>query len=110
MAIFNVSYSIVTPESADHGDYSEHGVIVAPSDGFSLKDAIDEATKTRTNLCGGIESVDAYLMGDGAFVATITNGAEFETGASETRTLFIQGITPVSARRLARLFGVKINF
>lgn len=103
---FNVTYEIVTPESAEHGDAAERGFI---SEGVSLRDAFADLNATRTNQVDGIEAIEADSS---PCVAprwiTVYNGTEFRTGATESRSLHIpDNVTAASARRIARYCGVK---
>ena len=105
MALFNVTYEIVTPESAEHGDADERGFIV---EGVSFREAVEEVQLTRTCHVGGIESVEASDSRiKSARWFTIINGMEFYTGACESRSLHIpEHITAASRRRIARVLGV----
>ena len=104
---FSVSFEIVTYESAENGDAAERGVI---DDALPLRDAINEVHRTRTNLVGGVEAIeaDSWPAGRVRWV-TVFNSAEYETGARESRTLHLPDtITPASSRRIARLVGARI--
>lgn len=104
---FSVTYEIVTPESAEHGDADERGYICEDSD---LRSALTDVHETRTSLVGGVEYVecDSYPTTAPRWI-TVTNGMEFETGAHESRSLHLPAsITPASARRIARLAGARI--
>lgn len=107
MATFNVTYEIVTPESAEHGESDETGFIV---EGGTLRDAVKELHATRTCHVGGVESVEA----DSSPCVhprsvRVVNGREFLTGAVESRTLHIPAeVSQGTARRIARLAGVKL--
>ena len=101
MPLFNVTYGIVTSESAELGDYAESGFL---SRNVALRDAIAEVQETRTNQCGGVECVECDSS---PAIAprwiTVTNGLEFMTGAQESRSLHIPAsVTPSTARRIAR--------
>ena len=107
-ARFAVTYEIVTPESAERGDADERGYVWETA---TLRDAIQDVRRTRTAQCDGVESVetdrDPCIVGRVRAV-TITNGAEFRTGASESRTLHIpDSVTLATSRRIARLLGVR---
>lgn len=102
---FCVSYEIVTEDSAENGDAEERGVI---DEDLPLREAIKEVRRTRTNLVGGVESVstDSWPVKAVRWI-TVSNSAEYETGARESRTLHLPDtITPASSRRIARLLGV----
>ncbi len=99
MTHFNVTYEIVTPESAENGDSDESGFI---SEGVSLRKAIDDLFATRTSKCGGVASIennDRWI--------TVYNGTEFLTGAQESRSLhFPQNITAASKARIWAIVNV----
>ena len=107
---FSVYYSITTPESAEYGDFDESGLI----DGdLSLRDALTDLFRTRTNEVSGIEVMHANCLEQNQTgrleccpSATVYNGMEFRTGASENRSLFPDGpITASSWRRICRIAG-----
>jgi len=107
MATFSVTYDIVTPESAEHGDVAELGFI---SENVSLREAIALTLETRTPYVDGVEAVEAseYPFTRPRWV-TITNGREFYTGACESRSLhFPESITPASRKRIARFLGCSV--
>lgn len=104
--LFNVTYDIVTPESAQYGDYEESGWIAQH---VTLREAIAAVFETRTSQVSGVECIEA----DEWPICTprsikVCNGMEFQTGAQESRTLHIQdSVTPASRRRIAKLMGVR---
>ena len=53
--LFDVSFEIVTQESAEHGDAESRGYIW---EGATLRDAIGALFETRSQ-CGGIQNVEA---------------------------------------------------
>jgi hypothetical protein len=102
-ARFNVTYDIVTPESAEHSDTDECGFI---EEGATLRDAISAVLRGRTRKR---DSGDGASY-DGDNTVIVGNGMEFETGAYETRYLHIpELVTGASARRIARLAGAKVK-
>ena len=107
MAVFNVTYEIVTPESAENGDVDESGFI---AENVSLRDAIALVSETRTSRVGGVECIECdSLPCDAPRWITVMNGMEFETGAQESRSLHIpDGVTESTARRIARLMGARL--
>lgn len=100
--LFNVTFEIVTPESAENGDAEERGYIV---EGATLREAIDALFETRTSQCAGLSCVEASDSDESAARwITAYNGAEYITGASESRSLhFPDNLTPASRARLVRL-------
>ena len=102
--MFNVTYEIITPESAECGDADERGFIL---EGATLREAINAVNETRTNHVDGVQAIEAdcYPI-DGLRWVTIYNGMEFLTGAHENRSLHIpDNVTQASRLRIARLMG-----
>lgn len=102
MLKFNVTYEIMTPESAEYGDADERGFIV---EGASLRDALDYVFSTRTSQCEGVEAVEAneYPVVSPGWI-TVYNGIEYLTGAHESRSIhFPDNMTASSRVRVARL-------
>ncbi len=105
---FNVTYEIVTKESAEQGDAEERGFIC---ESVSLREAIDALNTTRTAHCDGVQAIetDEYPVRAPRWI-TITNGMEFYTGACESRSLHIpETATDATRRRIARLCGVHVS-
>ena len=98
---FGVTYEIITPESAEQGDADERGWI---AESCSLRDALRWVRETRTCHCDGITGIEpSEYPGDGFRWITVDNGAEFLTGAHESRSLHIPDrITPATRRRILR--------
>lgn len=82
---FNVTYEIVTEESARDCDVEERGYI---SKGVPLRDALDDVTSTRTRYVDAVLGVEAHEGGVSDSIV-VYNGMEFVTGAYETRTLHL---------------------
>ena len=104
---FAVTYEITTPESAEHGDAEERGYVCEDSD---LRSALRDLHETRTSRVDGVECIDcdSYPTTAPRWI-TVCNGMEFLTGANESRSLHLPaGITPASARRVARLAGARL--
>ena len=99
--MFNVTYSIVSQESAEHGEACETGLI---SEGVGLREAIDGVTGTRTSHVTSVHAVEFDGSHPPFRWITVTNGIEYLTGDTEERTLHMpEGITEASARRIMRL-------
>jgi len=101
---FNVTYDIVTDESAEHGDYDSAGFI---AENVSLRTALDCLFETRTSQVDGVSAIEAneYPVTDPRWI-TVTNGMEYLTGAYESRAMhFPDFVTPSSRVRVARLLG-----
>ncbi len=101
---FNVTYDIVTDESAEHGDTAENGFI---AEDVSLRTALDYLFETRTNSCSGVTAIEANEcpVTDPRWI-TVNNGMEYLTGDYESRSMhFPDFVTPASRCRIARLVG-----
>jgi hypothetical protein len=98
-ATFNVTYDIVTPESAEHGDLAESGFY---AENVTLREAVDA-------LYGMATEADCCPVSVTYPPRWLTNyeaGEDYATGAIESRSLhFDDSITPASRIRLARLMG-----
>jgi len=106
MPKFNVTYEIVTPESAEFGDAEERGFVAK---GVSLREAVD--------LIGGFaHSADTWPCTLANPPRWFTNEAYnegtreyFEFGREERRSLHLPwNVTPSSAIRVARLLGLNV--
>lgn len=103
----SVTYGIVTPESAECGEYDEMGYIVEPEDtNTCLSSAVKYLYQTRTCEVDGIEAEFADSW-QGGININVYNSPEYVTGARETRTLHITNITKASQKRLCRVLGIK---
>lgn len=103
----DVSFEIITQESAREGEAAECGWIVI---GANLRAALEAFRATRTSKCDGITGIeaDSWPCIRPRWI-TVTNGMEFETGAVECRSLHIpKTVTTSSARRIARLAGLDL--
>lgn len=107
MPMFNVTYEIVTPESAEQGDADKRGFVGYD---LTLRDAIGEVRMTRTNAVDGVECIEASCstICDARWI-TIVNGMEYETGAQESRSIHIpERVSGASRVRIARLVGCRV--
>ena len=103
MTLFSVTYEIVTPESAEHGDTEERGYISRDS---RLRDALADVQATRTSHVYGVEAIEPSSSGHYFDWVTIHNGMEYLTGARESRSLHIpDNVTSASRVRILRLMG-----
>jgi hypothetical protein len=101
---WSVTYSIVSQESAVHGDSDEIGYIW---ENCTLRQALDSVFETRTSQVSGVEYIEAncYPCDDSRWFS-VSNGMEFVTGDCEERSLhFPESITNASRKRLMRLAG-----
>ena len=107
MALFDVTFEIATPESAEDGDAEDRGFI---GESLTLRDAIEEVRGTRTSRVDGVECVecDSFPCDRPRWI-TVYNGAEYETGARESRALHVPpSVSDASARRIARFLGARV--
>lgn len=105
-ALFAVTFEIVTPESAKHGDAAERGFI---SQNSTLRDAVADFHATRTAQCDGVAAIECDSSRGRPQWVTIVNGAEYQTGANESRSLHIPpAVSRSSARRIAQLLGAHL--
>lgn len=94
MVRFNVTYELVTPESAEHGDAAERGFIC---EGVRLSEAFEAMGRAATEDSGRWISNHEY-------------GHCYETGAEETRAIHPpRNLTESSYRRLCRVFDIRRN-
>lgn len=105
--MFNVTYEIVTEESAEQGDFEETGFVMEKA---SLREAFEAVFETRTAHCSGITGIDANCYPiNPHFVSwfTVDNGMEFLTGARESRSFhFPDNLTASTKARILRLAGI----
>jgi hypothetical protein len=106
MTLFNVTYEIVTPESAEEGEAEEIGFI---AEGIGLREAAREVFRTRTSKVDCCTRIEPSASGLDFDWITVTNGMEYHTGANESRSLHIpSSVTNASRARIARLLGCRI--
>jgi hypothetical protein len=77
MPVFDVTYDIVTYESAEHGDAAERGFVAT---GVGLREAIQE-------IGGHAYEADCYPVRSPRWFTNHEYGEDFTTGARETRYL-----------------------
>lgn len=104
-ARFRVTYEIVTPESAEEGEFAETGFMLPGEWTLSLDEAKTE--------CVDMDLRDAMRLAYpdedcGRWFSESDGREDYQTGARETRSIHPPGnITAASYRRLRRLFGIK---
>lgn len=99
--VFRVTYDVVTPESAEHGDVAERGFVLPGNWHASVDDPGEAAMSLReaVRLCYPQEDA-------GSWFAECDGRVDYRTGAEERRSLHPpRNITPASYARLARLLG-----
>lgn len=98
---FDITYEIVTPESAEHGDVEDRGF---SAEGLTLREAhnflrYDGCALEADSWPISLASPPRWL--------TFAPDIRFEDGAEITHSLHLpRNITPSSAMRVARLFGL----
>lgn len=101
---WNVTFEIVTPESAEHGDAEERGFVL---EGASLRDAISAFGFGYPAHLIGAESANEWPVSGAVRWFEGQTCPDYQTGAEERRALHIPAqITPASRLRLARYLGV----
>ncbi len=102
--MFRVTYDIVTPESAEHGDTAENGFVYAGLGAFPLEqcDLPPEMTlRDALQLASPQED-------SGSWFSEADGRDDYVTGANETRSIHPPAnITAASYGRLRRLFGIR---
>jgi hypothetical protein len=97
MAKFNVTYEIVTHESAEHGDAESRGFV---AESVSLREAIRE-------IGHYAHEADCYPVSSPRWFTNYEYDEDFVTGARESRSLHLPNhLTEASRMRIARLLGV----
>jgi hypothetical protein len=95
MKAFRVTYEIIAPESAEHGDAAERGY-VSPGD-WHHDDESAMSLREAVNLVGCLED-------SGSWFSETDGRDDYRTGAHERRDLHPpHNITPASYSRLKRL-------
>ena len=107
MTRFRVTYEIVTPESAEHGDFAETGFVM-PGE---WRDPIEVALKEPLSAYDITlrEAMQlAYPQEDcGSWWCECDGRQDYQTGAYETRSIHPpKNITPSSYARVTRLLGI----
>jgi hypothetical protein len=94
--MFSVTYEIITPESAEHGDFADAGFV---SESCSLREAID--------LVGNqVTEANEYPITCPRWLNNYEYGENYATGERESRSLhFPDHITAASRCRIARMLG-----
>lgn len=103
MQSFDITYAIISPKSAEQGDFAETGFI--EQNVTSLRDAIHLLFETRTCEVSGISGIEANTSDiNNIRWVSVFNGMEFITGSYEERSLhFSDNITQLSRKRIFNL-------
>jgi hypothetical protein len=104
--MFRVTYEIVTPESAEHGDAAERGFVepgewkTTIEESLAGKDQHTMSLREAMRLCYPVEDAGHWWTGEAE--------QDHQTGAYETRSIHPpNGITASSYARVSRLLGVR---
>ena len=94
MKTFNVTFEIVTEDSAEYGDFAESGVI---SENGTLRDAISDVMQSSNTIdTRDIEAGDRWF--------SVNNGLDWISGKYETRSLHRPAnVTDSSWSRICKL-------
>ena len=96
MSRFLLTFEVITPESAEHGEAAQAGVL---EENATLRDAFEEMRFAE----GGIEASDHPATAPSWLKAYRTH-EDFETGETGNMTLYFpESTTPSSRRRIMRL-------
>lgn len=96
---FSITYSVVTPESAEDGDYADHGFL---AENVSFRDAMDELRWYR----GGYVEADSFPVHRPRWFTFVSADEDYATGARTSYSLHVPDhITEASRMRIARLLG-----
>lgn len=100
--LFNVTYEIVSQNSAEFGEAERRGYAGVELD---LRSAIRELFEVETPETDCIQAIEPNCSNlSSARWVTVYNGMQYETGKFENRSLhFPEHITPSSAARIVRL-------
>jgi hypothetical protein len=115
MKRFHVTYDIVTPESAEHGDTADHGFVLPGGWKHSCAAGpVGEAFIPVKNECAmslreAFDLIDTGALEDnGAWLSECDGRMDYRTGAEERRAFHPpDNCTAASKGRLWKLFGVK---
>lgn len=107
MQRFNVTFELITEESAEVGEAEETGFIAHD---VGLREGLDLVRQTETNQCEqtGIEANESPIRAPRWI--TVYNSPDRKDGITENRSLHIpEHVTDASRRRICRLFGLKVG-
>ena len=115
-----ITYSKVTPESAEHGDVSEHGWYLPGGWYYPLEDdngyhedILEDVQKNPSAYCvadtvADLVSVaeDMGFYNEGSDWLTTEPHRDYATDEDTTYNLHIEDVTPATYGRILRLIGV----
>lgn len=105
---FSVTYGVVTPESAEHGDYEESGFVLPGGWRYSVEELGEESPAMTLSEAIGLTGAGFEHGGGGTFYLADHWDENYTTGAREYRALHApRNITRASLVRLCRVLGLK---
>ena len=114
-AKFTITYQTVTHESAEHGDFSEHGWIMPGYWQFPLEDedgyhdtTLNEAKSGEFDLSlsdavSFAKDLGIYDNSGSSWFQSVDPDVDYHTGEDTTYALHVEGVTPSTYNRIARL-------
>jgi hypothetical protein len=104
--MFRVTYEIVTPESAEHGDAEERGFIEPGEWRTPIEEAMRQPDDFTMTLREAMRLCDPQ-EDSGRWWSECDGRQDYQTGAYEIRSLHPpEGITAASYARVTRLLGI----
>jgi len=104
--MFRVTYEIVTPESAEHGEAESHGFV----NDWGCRIPIDEAMQSQESFEMSLRDAMQFCYpqeDSGSWWSECDGRENYQTGASERRSLHPpRNITASSYRRVSRLLNL----
>ena len=114
-AKFSITYQTVTPESAEQGDYSQHGWIMpgywqyplADDDG-QHDDVLEQAKSGEFDLSlseavSFAQSLGIYDNSGSSWFQSVDPDQDYQTGEDTFYSLHVEGVTPSTYNRIAKL-------
>jgi hypothetical protein len=103
MKAFTVTYEIVTPESAEQGDFEDTGYVL-PGGWHGAAETPEDREAVLMDLRSARSLVDGGLEDCGSWFSQMSSDTDYRTGAEERRSLHPpENITQASYARLKRL-------
>lgn len=96
--LYDVTFEIITPESAEYGEAESRGFVAEDT---SLRNAIDDLG------CGDLIEASEYPVCDPRWITAYNVNEDYTRNETENRSLhFPDNMTPASKIRVCRLLGV----
>lgn len=108
MKMFRVTYGIVTHESAENGDYAEHGYAMPHGWRFPLDTMTDKDVKACAMTLREARELAWPCYDEGSWFGGESTTLSYQTGEDITYNLHPpRNITPSSYERVKRTLGIK---